>query len=116
MKIAVPTDGKGSLEDEISFHFGRVKNYVVYNTEDKSFKVLNNTSEHMGGQGLPPELLNEAGVEVMLCTSLGHRALNMFNNFDIKVYCGAQGTVSQAIQNYQDGKLVEADSNNVCQH
>ena len=116
MKVAIPTDNQGDLGDKVSFHFGRVKNYIIYDTENKKFEVLANTSEHMGGKGLPPELLHQAGVDVMLCSSLGHRALEIFNNFGIEVYCGVQGTVEQAIKNYQDGKLDKANKNNICQH
>jgi len=31
MKIAIPTEGN-NLEDKIALHFGRAKNYLVYDT------------------------------------------------------------------------------------
>lgn len=116
MKIAIPTDGENSLEDEIAFHFGRVKNYFIYNTEDKKYKFLPNTSEHMGGRGLPPELINKEGVDVLLCGDLGSRALELFKDFNIEVYCGAQGKIKDVLQDYKERKLEKANSDNICQH
>ena len=66
MKIAIPTNGDKGLEDEVAHHFGRALNFVIYDIENKDFKIFPNTSEHMGGEGLPPELLNEEGVNIML--------------------------------------------------
>lgn len=116
MKIAIPTDGESGFEDEIAFHFGRVRNYFIYNTEDKEYKFLTNTSEHMGGKGLPPELLKKEGVGILLCGDLGSRALELFKEFNIEVYCGGKGRMKEVIEDYQKGKLEKANMNNICQH
>jgi predicted Fe-Mo cluster-binding NifX family protein len=116
MKIAIPTDGEKGLEDDVTHHFGRALNFVIYDTENKKAKILPNTSEHMGGEGLPPELLRDEEVKVMICSDLGARALEMFLKFGIEVYCGASGLIRDVIEEFKDGKLKKADSNSVCRH
>ena len=77
-------------------------------------EVIQNTSEHMGGSGYPPDLLASHGVNVMVCGGLGRRAIMMFEELGIMVYVGASGTVKDAIQMWQDGRLQAATDENAC--
>ncbi len=47
---------------------------------------------------------------------MGARAISMFKQFGIKVYMGAVGTVRDAINQYFEGKLIEADEHMGCIH
>ncbi|ODS35652.1 MAG: dinitrogenase iron-molybdenum cofactor biosynthesis protein [Candidatus Altiarchaeales archaeon WOR_SM1_86-2] len=114
MKIAVPTMGRNGLDDEVSPHFGRAPTFTIADTEKNEVKVIDNTSQHMGGQGYPPEIMRGEGVEVMLCSGLGPRAVTMFENFGIDVFVGAAGTVKDAIATWKEGKLPEATDANAC--
>ncbi len=107
--------GKGGMDDMVGQHFGQVPNYTIVDTETKEVDVIENTSEHRGGIGLPPELLAKAGVHVMLCGGLGQKAVNMFASYDITVYVGASGTVQDALNAWEAGDLCLPDSQNVCQ-
>ncbi|MFO7677002.1 MAG: NifB/NifX family molybdenum-iron cluster-binding protein, partial [Thermoplasmatota archaeon] len=51
MKICVPTMGNKGLEENIGEHFGRVPTYTIVDVENNKVKVVQNTSEHMGGDG-----------------------------------------------------------------
>jgi predicted Fe-Mo cluster-binding NifX family protein len=115
MKICVPSSGKGGLDDLVGQHFGRVPTYTVKDTETNEIRTIENKSEHMGGVGLPPELLSQAGVEVMLCGGLGNKAVQQFEQFGIEVYVGAKGTVEETIMAWEAGKLPKATSENACQ-
>ena len=68
----------------------------------------------MGGSGYPPEIIAKTGEEVMLCGGLGGRAIMMFEEQGIMVYVGATGTVKDAVQLWQDGKLQQATDENAC--
>jgi predicted Fe-Mo cluster-binding NifX family protein len=83
-------------------------------TETNEVSVFPNTSEHMGGIGLPPELIAKKGVHVMLCSGLGPRAIQMFEQFGIEVFVGASGTVKDAINAWKSGKLQLATDENAC--
>lgn len=114
MKICVPSMGKTGLEDQVGQHFGKVLNYIMYDTESSEVSVIPNTSEHNGGVGLPPELMSQKGVNVMLCGGLGTKAVAMFEQYGIEVYVGAQGTIWDALKAWETGRLQKATMDNAC--
>ncbi len=114
MKLGIPTMGEAGLEDVVGSHFGRVPTYTIVDTETNEVEVIKNTSEHMGGTGLPPELMSKAGIQVMLCSALGPRAVRMFEQYGIEVYVGANGTVKDAVELWKAGKLQAATDKNAC--
>ncbi len=114
MKICVPTSGLGGLDDEVGQHFGKVPTYTIFDTETNGVRVIENTSEHRGGVGLPPELISLAGADVMVVSGLGTRAVSMFESFGIRVYVGAHGTAKQALRMFQEGLLAPASDENAC--
>jgi predicted Fe-Mo cluster-binding NifX family protein len=115
MKICVPSMGKEGLDAVLGQHFGKVPYYTIVDSESGETEVVDNTSEHMGGVGLPPELMSKAGVDVMLCGGLGRKAVNLFEQFGIEVYAGAQGTVGEAIEAWKNGQLRKASAETACQ-
>ncbi len=114
MKVCIPTMGEKGIEEYVGEHFGRVPTYTLVDTETNEVTVIDNTSEHTGGSGYPPEIIAKTGAEVMLCGGLGGRAVMMFEERGIMVYVGATGTVKDAIQMWQDGKLQAATNENAC--
>jgi predicted Fe-Mo cluster-binding NifX family protein len=114
MKLCIPTLGNGGLEDLVSEHFGRAPTFIVVNMATNEVHVVANTGEHFGGAGNTPDLVAAAGAEVMLCSGLGPRAINMFEQLGIEVYVGARGTVQDAIKAFQAGELAEASDANAC--
>ena len=114
MKVCIPTIGNLGLEDQVGEHFGRVPTYTCVDTETNEIEIIDNTSEHMGGVGYPPDLIAEAGVEVMICSGLGRRAILMFQERGIMVYIGAYGTVGEVLQMWKDGQLQAATDESAC--
>lgn len=114
MKIGIPTLGSRGLSEEVSPHFGRAPTFTLYDVESGNVKVVDNTSEHMGGAGKPPETLREYNVDVMVCSGLGPRAIRMFESYGIRVFVGASGTVQDTIDLWKEGILQEATDENAC--
>ena len=114
MKIAIPTMDDKGLDGMVSPHFGSAPAFAIYDTETEEIFVLPNTSQHMGGVGLPPDLLHANDVSVLICGGLGVRALQMFNQLGIKVYNGAVETVSETLALWKDNKLSEATFDQAC--
>jgi len=114
MKVCIPSMGDKGLNDVIGEHFGRVPYYTIVDTESNEVEVINNTSEHMGGQGYPPEVIHKAGGEVMVCAGLGRRAIMMFEEMGIMVYVGAQGSIQNVVDLWKNNKLQAATDENAC--
>jgi len=114
MKICIPTMGQNGLDNIVGEHFGRVPTYTTVDLDTNEVKVIPNTSEHMGGQGQPPEIMVREGVDVMICQGLGRRAITMFEEFGIEVYIGASGTVRDAVTAFKQGRLQKASMDDGC--
>ncbi len=114
MKVCVPTMGRGGMNDTVSPHFGRAPTFTIVDIETKEVEVLPNTSEHMGGVKLAPEIVAEADAQIMLCSGLGSRAVQMFRQFGIEVFVGAGGIVKDMISNWESGMLQEATEETAC--
>lgn len=114
MKVSIPTKDENGLEGVVEPHFGKAPTYTIIDTETNQVTVIPNTSEHMGGTGLPPEYLHENGVDIMLCGGLGFKAVNMFESYGIKVFVGAGCTVRDTFEAWKAGKLQNATAENSC--
>lgn len=114
MRIGIPTLGEKGLEEELSPHFGRAPTFTIYDTESEEMEVKDNRSEHMGGKGKPPEQLDKNDIDVLVTTNLGRKAVAMFDKQGINVYCGASGTVQDAIEMWESDELEPASRKNAC--
>ncbi|MFQ6116773.1 MAG: NifB/NifX family molybdenum-iron cluster-binding protein [Candidatus Bipolaricaulia bacterium] len=114
MRVCIPTEGGGGLDARVGEHFGRVPTYTIVDTETGEVEVLPNESEHLGGSGLPAELLAQAGVDVLLCTGLGRRAMGLLEDYGVMVYIGARGTAEEALESWKREGLQAATDEDVC--
>lgn len=114
MKIGIPSMGKKGLNEMVGEHFGRVPAYTIIDTETEAVSILPNTSEHLGGRGYPAQILSQHGVDAMICSGIGRRAISMFNEKGIKVYVGASGTVGETLESFKRGELTECDEDGAC--
>lgn len=115
MKIVIPTNGKEGLDNEIADHFGRCSTYTFLNEEGKVVEIIENTSEHMGGAGLPPELMKEHGADVLLCKDLGPRAIDLCKELGIAVYVHQANTVKNIFELWKNNKLRKAGVEDACE-
>jgi predicted Fe-Mo cluster-binding NifX family protein len=69
----------------------------------------------MGGAGLPPELMKEKGVGVLLCKDLGLRAINLCKELGIDVYTCQADTVRDIFRIWQEKKINKAGPQDACQ-
>lgn len=103
MKIALPTDGN-KLEDDIALHFGKAKNFLIFDTEKKDIKIYPNP-EIKGEATLPPDFLKNLGVDAVICFGLGLRAFNLFKNHKIKTKKAVEKNIKENINFFQKNEL-----------
>ena len=114
VKIVIPTNNKGGLNDKIADHFGRCKTYTFLDKKGEVIEIIDNTSEHMGGMGLPPELMKKHGADILLCKDLGPRALNLCQELEIEVYVCQAETVKEIFEMWKNNKIKKAGAEDVC--
>jgi len=104
MKIAIPTDDKRGLQDMVAEHFGRAKNFLVYDTETKIFEIFSNP-EVGGRKELPPDFLYRQKVKTIIVFSLGPMAYNKFKNYNILMFKAIEGTVEENLEKFESNQL-----------
>ena len=114
VKIVIPTNDKKGLNDKIADHFGRCLTYTFIDEKGNLLEVIGNTSEHMGGVGLPPELMKKHGADILLCKDLGPRALNLCQELGIEVYVCQAKTVKEIFGMWKNNKIKKAGAEDVC--
>lgn len=115
MKIVIPTNSKGGLDDRIADHFGRCSTYTFLNERGEVTEIIENTSEHMGGVGLPPELMKKHGADILLCGDIGPRAINLCKELGIAVYVYRANTVKNIFELWKNNKLKKAGVEDACE-
>jgi len=115
MKLVVPTSNNKGLDSKIAEHFGRCLTYTFLNENGKVVDIVDNTSEHVGGVGLPPELMKKHKANILLCKGLGPRALNLCEQLGIDVYVHQADTVKDIFYLWQNKKLKKAGAEDICE-
>jgi len=115
MRIVIPTNNKKGLEDTVAEHFGRCLTYTFLNEKGEVVEIVDNTSEHMGGAGLPPELMKRHGADILLCKDLGPRALALCSQLGIDVYVNQAETVKEIFEMWENNKIKKANIGDVCE-
>ncbi|MBM7853958.1 putative Fe-Mo cluster-binding NifX family protein [Desulfohalotomaculum tongense] len=117
MKIAISSQGD-STHSQVNPRLGRCEKFIIYDTDTgKNTAVDNGGRLSSGGAGIATaRMLADLGVNVVITGFVGPKAFAALKTAGIKVYTGAQGTVEESLQLYQQNKLEEAQSANAGAH
>ncbi len=114
MKICVPTLDNTGLNGAVSSHFGQASSFTVVDSETNDVEVFANNGQHHGGGKTPAQIIIEHGAHTVLVSGLGMRAIQLFSQAGIDVFMGANGTVAESIQAFQEGRLSPATEDAAC--
>jgi len=115
MKVVIPTNDKKGLGDTVAEHFGRCLTYTFLNEKGEVVEIVDNTSEHMGGRELPPELMKKHGADILLCKDLGPRALALCSQLGIDVYVNQAETVKEIFEMWKNNEIKKAGAEDICE-
>lgn len=118
MKVGVTARGE-DMASEVDPRFGRARWFVVVDTESGEFKAIDNSVSADATHGAGPqaaERVSNEGVEVVITGNCGPNAFRTLAAAGIRVVVGAEGTVSDAVAAFKDGKLAQVDEPNVEGH
>lgn len=117
MKIAVTSTGD-TLDSQVDPRFGRAAYFLIVDNETLQFEaVLNDNAQAVGGAGVnAAQFVAQNGATVVLTGNCGPNAGRTLEAADVKLYTGVSGTVKEAVQDFNSGKLTEANGPNVESH
>ena len=115
MKICLPTTGNRGLAETVHDHFGSAGYFTIYDTDAQSVRVIaNDNSHHDHGACQPLGMISGLGVDAVLTSGMGRRAVQLLNEGGIKVYLLDGDTVQQAVDKFAAGELTELTCDNAC--
>ena len=118
MKIAVTAMGR-ELADQVSARFGRAPYFLIVNSEDiTAIEAIENPNVSAGGGAgvQSAQLMADRDVEAVVTGDCGPKAFQVFGAAGINVFTGAAGSVRDAVEAFNAGKLSEAADANVPPH
>lgn len=115
MRIAVPTDGTRGKNETVAEHFGMCRYFSIFDENENFLETIENTSQHMGGKGLPPELLKENNVDVLVCRGLGPNAIRLCGTLGINVHLAQARKAHEMVALWREKAAREASIADGCQ-
>lgn len=117
-KIAIPSISDIGLESDVCAHFGSCEYFTIVDVQDKDIseiRAISNGSPDGEHNCIAPSIiLKSHNVETVLVSGIGGRPLMSLTEKEIKVFAGAVGKVSDAVQDYNNELLRELSTNGTC--
>lgn len=117
MKICVSAESN-SLDAPIDPRFGRCPYFVIVDSENMQFEVIQNmASGATGGAGIQAaQTIASRGAKVLITGNVGPNAFQALSAAGIKIVTGAFGTVREVVEKYKRGELGETGAPTVGGH
>ncbi len=117
MKIGISATGE-DLNAQVDPRFGRCHYFLIVDTETMRFESISNESAMAsGGAGIQAaQTIAKTGVEAMVTGNMGPNAFQTLSAAGIKIFTGATGKVSEAVEQYKRGELQETKAASVGSH
>jgi len=109
MRIAVTYEN-----GQIFQHFGHTETFKVYEVEDGQIVSSELVGSNGSGHGALAGLLNDKGIDVLICGGIGGGAQRALDERGIELCAGASGDVDEAVAAYLRGELINTGAN--CDH
>lgn len=96
-------------------HFGKCPAFLLVDIEDGIIVKKELLSSNGSGHGALVTLIQEAGVDVLVCGGIGQGARDTLAKANIALIGGASGNVDEIVEQLKKGTLQD-DPNGKCNH
>lgn len=108
MKLCFPVNEEKGLESEVYNHFGSAPMFVVYDSETKKIRIVeNNNKHHAHGMCMPVQALGGETVDAVILGGIGAGARGKLNAMGIRVLKAEGKTIKDNVALFEEGKLSE---------
>ncbi|MCF8053846.1 MAG: dinitrogenase iron-molybdenum cofactor biosynthesis protein [Deltaproteobacteria bacterium] len=118
MKIAFTTAGE-SLEAALDSRFGRAPKFLIYETDDGSYIIIDNEQNLNAAQGAgiqAAQSVIKAGALAVVTGHCGPKAFKVLSAGGVTIYNSTAPTIISALVEYTNGKLAPLSSANAEAH
>jgi predicted Fe-Mo cluster-binding NifX family protein len=115
MKICFPILEDEGLRSIVNTHFGSTKEFLIYDVEQESFEIVQNSNaEHVHGACQPLKALDGKQIDAVVLGGIGRGALLKLNAMGIKVFRASTSLVEDNLDHYRQGHLIEMTTDGTC--
>ncbi len=118
MKIAITAENS-QPESNVDPRFGRAKFFLVYDNRKQQWELIDNKQNFQSAQGAgiqsAANVVN-AGCDVLISGHCGPKAFTALSKAGVEIYTVNGGTVKEALEMYNSGKLSKIESADVQGH
>jgi predicted Fe-Mo cluster-binding NifX family protein len=104
MRICIPTHGEEGLEAAVARHLGRAPFLTLVDTESGEVAVLANVP-HGEGHCHPSLALEGRGVDAVVCSGVGRRAVAALEGAGIRVLVTQAARVDEVVEALRQGTV-----------
>jgi len=107
MKILFTSKSQG-MDALLDPHFGRAKGFILYDTDEKSDKWIENTENLNAAHGAgiqAAQKVIEQNPDAIITGSVGPKASAVLSKTNIKIYLTREKQLSEILAEFTDGKL-----------
>jgi len=112
MRILIAVDENNGINSRLSEHFGHCSYFAIYETETKSFEIVENKLDHSNLEMTPVEQIMKFNPDVVFTLGIGQRAIKLFGEKSVKLKTGDYKIVKEVVENLEN--LKEMDTG--CEH
>ena len=118
MIIAISTTGN-ELNQPVDPRFGRCKQFIIFDSSNESFEVIDNKQNLNAAQGAgiqSAQTVANSGAEALISGHCGPKAFKVLTQANIKVYTCKDLSIKEAIEKLLAGELSQSEDADVEGH
>lgn len=114
MKVAISSNGK-NLESTIDERFGRCRYFIILETDDMSFDVVDNTNADLtSSAGIQAaSFVASTAAETVITGNCGPKAMQVFAATNMNIILGQYGVIKDVVEKFKSGQLSPSTRGNV---
>lgn len=117
MKVCIPTQTNIGKQAQVHDHFGSAPYFTIYDVDQDICEIVDNSDRHHShGACHPLGVLDGKGINAVVCSDMGRRAIERLNEGGIRAYRASETTVEDIVSQYRTGDLEEITAENACAH
>lgn len=111
IRYALPIRSFEGTLSEMYDHFSKSEYFAIIDAEGDRITSINviHNEPAMQNQKKAADILADSGVNIVLTGVIGPCMISIFKNKGVRIFMGAEGTITDAFEDYLAGKLKEVD-------
>ena len=115
MKVCFPVQMDEGVESQVYNHFGSAPAFIVFDTEEKGMRTVDNRDlHHAHGACNPIMAIGGEKIDALVVGGIGGGALMKLNALGVKVYEAGARSVKENLELLKGNKLQEIPPDHSC--